>query len=273
MVDVSRMSEEDKARVAEVIRLANLDRVNTMVKPVTARRSFYTNYGKRCIDLVAASAALLVLAPVNLLLAGAAFLDVGSPILFRQTRIGKDEKPFFIYKFRNMTNAVDSHGVLLPPAERVTKWGKFVRKTSLDELLNFVSIFKGDMSLIGPRPLLASYTQRFNNRDRQRYAVRPGLECPPYRKLGHGMDWQERLENDIWYVENCSFATDLLLTFRMVQLVFNRKATAVRSEGKFGGFLGYEEDGTVITTRNVPDKYWKKFCEKYNRTSEESSVV
>lgn len=263
VIDVTSLSSSDKAKLAALIREDNLEYVNQSIATVQIRESFYTKYGKRFLDILVSSIAIVLTAPINLVMGFVTFFDVGSPLIFKQQRIGKDERKFTIYKFRNMTNDRDVNGELLPPNERVTKWGKFVPKTSLDELLNFISIFNGDMSLVGPRPLLDSYVERFNKRDRQRYAVRPGLECPPYQHLDHAMTWNEKLDNDVWYVQNCSLKVDIVLIFRIIQLAFNRKATAVRSKAGAGGFLGYNRDGSVITTQNVPVKYCELFCEKF----------
>ena len=215
------------------------------------------------MDIIFAILALMISFPINIFIAVVTFLDVGFPIIFKQKRVGKDEKVFFIYKFRNMTNETDANGILLPPSERVTKWGSFVRKTSLDELLNFFSILKGDMSLVGPRPLLDTYVTRFNKRHRQRYCVRPGLECPSIYRLDHVMTWQERLDNDVWYVQNCSLKIDIILLVRIVQLAFNKKATSIRSKASTAGFLGYDKDGSIITTQNVPEKYCDLFCKRH----------
>lgn len=271
MKDVTKLSSSDKAELAELIREDNLAYINDNVVMVHVKRSFYTKYGKRFFDILIAIFALALSLPINLILAIVTFFDVGSPIIFKQQRIGKGEKKFTIYKFRNMTNDTDSRGELLPPGQRVTKWGKFVRKTSLDELLNFVSVLKGDMSLVGPRPLLDSYLERFNKRDRQRYSVRPGLECPLYQNLDHVMTWSEKLDNDIWYVQNCSLKVDIVLLFRIVQLVFNKKATVKRSKAETGAFLGYNRDGSVITTKNVPEKYCDLFCRKFSYSTIEEA--
>lgn len=263
MRDVTKFSLADKAKLADLIRNDNLDYINERVKTVYIKDSFYRKYVKRFLDIVVSLVVLIVLLPINLVIAVITFIDVGSPIIFKQKRIGKNEKTFVIYKFRNMTNETDANGELLPPSERVTKWGRFVRKTSLDELLNFVSILKGDMSLVGPRPLLDVYAERFNKRDLQRYAVKPGLECPAFKKIDHVMTWRERLDNDVWYAQSCSLKVDIILLVRIVQLAFDRKATEVRSKAGAGGFLGYNKDGSIITTQNVPDKYMQMFYEKH----------
>lgn len=260
MKNITRLSPTAKCEFAKYIREDTLAEVNLKVEQIKIKNSFYVKYVKRFFDIVCALIALILTFPINLIIAIVTFFDVGSPIIFKQKRIGKDGKTFVIYKFRNMTNATDANGELLPPSQRVTKWGKFVRKTSLDELLNFVSVLKGDMSLVGPRPLLDIYAERFNERDKQRYCVKPGLDCPSYKKLDHVMTWKERLDNDVWYVQNCSLKVDLVMLLRIVQIAFDRKATAVRSKATIGGFLGYNKDGSVITTQGVPEKYCEMFC-------------
>ncbi len=155
--DISALSKSEKKEIAGYIMRDNQERVNAAAAPVQVKDTFYTRYGKRFLDIVISLICLIITAPINLVIAVVTYFDVGRPIIFRQQRTGKGEKPFTIYKFRNMTNDVDASGELLPPEQRVTKWGRFVRKTSLDELLNFVSILKVDMSVIGPRPLLDYY--------------------------------------------------------------------------------------------------------------------
>lgn len=267
MVNITGLSLSEKAEFAGYIRQDTLEEVNRQVQLVPVKNSFYTRYGKRMLDVIIALFALAVTLPINLVIAVVTFFDVGKPILFRQKRIGKDKRTFTIYKFRNMTNAVDANGELLPPGERVTKWGRFVRRTSLDELLNFISVLRGDMSIVGPRPLLDTYLDRFNKRDLQRYCVRPGLECPPYKRLNHPLTWDEKLANDVWYVQNCSLKVDIVLLYRIAQLALDRKSTAIRSAAGIGGFLGYQKDGTVISTQAVPEKYCEMFCQTHGYAS------
>ena len=263
MQDISPLSLSDKSEIAEYIKRDNLVIVNEKVQKVHVRNSFYTKYGKRVFDFCIALIGFIIALPINMIIAAVTFFDVGRPILFKQSRIGKNEKRFIIYKFRNMTNAKDANGELLPPDMRVTKWGKFVRKTSLDELLNFVSVLNGSMSIIGPRPLLDYYAERLNVRHKSIYLVRPGLECPTPHKVDHTLSWQERLDNYVWYVENCSFLVDVKLCLRIVALVLNRKETKKRSEATHGGFMGYDKEGNVIYTKAVPDEYVEEFCDKH----------
>lgn len=272
MKDISGLSQSQKAVIASYIARENLEFVNQRVEKVIVKKSLYTKYMKRLLDILVSATALIVTSPINLVIAVITFFDVGKPIIFKQKRIGQNEQPFFIYKFRNMTNAKDALGELLPPSERVTKWGKFVRKTSLDELLNFVSVLKGDMSIIGPRPLVEYYAGRLNIRHKAIYAVKPGLECPTLDKVDHALSWQERLDNYVWYVENCSFIIDLKLAVRVAQLAFDRKSTSQRSTANHGGFLGYDLDGNVIYTKAVPEKFVEEFCRNYQFVSLDEAI-
>ncbi len=242
-------------RVAELLIEDNLDHTNNISKAVCPSKSVYARYIKRLLDVVIALIALTVLFPVNFLIGCITFFDVGRPIFFKQSRTGKDGKEFLIYKFRNMKNTTDENGVLLPAPQRVTNWGKIVRKTSLDELLNFWSILKGDMSLIGPRPLLTVYYERYSDRHKCRLLVRPGLECPPREPIDHVWTWDEQFENDIWYIENLNFRTDLHMLYRLFQFTFNRKNAAARGSAARRGFMGYSEEGTAISLNEVPEKY------------------
>lgn len=211
-----------------------------MTGELSIKQTIYVKYVKRLIDIVFSLAAILFTLPVNLLIAAATFVDVGSPIFFVHERPGLGEKPFKMVKFRNMTNETDENNELLPASERITRLGKFLRKTSLDELLQFWLILIGKMSIIGPRPLLMKYLPRYSKRQHLRHAVRPGLECPlpDYRKAI--ITWEERLQNDVWYVENISFKTDCIMIFRLIKLVFNKKRAGIRSEKIDGEFTGEE---------------------------------
>lgn len=258
-VSIDRLPGKYMGEIADIIRKDTLDAVNQTAAEPVIPENFYTRYGKRGIDIAVSLLALAVTAPVNLVIGAVTYFDVGRPILFKQKRVGKDRKLFYIYKFRNMTNARDKEGNLLHPSLRVTKWGKFVRKTSLDELLNFVSILKGDMTLIGPRPLLPEYMDRLHRRHLGMYAVRPGLECPFHEDLDHPATWQDRLDNYAWYAEHVSFLTDVKLAFRLVRMVFSKESTSVRASAVSGGFLGYDAEGNVIHSRAVPVKYVEAF--------------
>lgn len=252
----NRWDELNKAqrwKVAEIITKKNLPIVNKNICEVTYKDTFYTQYIKRLFDILFSLIALIILSPVLIIMAILTYLDVGHPIIFKQTRVGKNGKPFTMYKFRNMTNEVDANGELLHPSKRVTKLGKFMRRTSLDELLNFYSVLKGDMSLISPRPLVEEYTNRYNKRHKGRLLIKPGLECPPIDPSKSNRTWQNQFDNDVWYVENISFKTDLKMTLNFIKLLFDRSNNKQRSNatGK-GSFIGYNEEGKVINEKGVP---------------------
>lgn len=246
---------ETLKRTAQKIKGENLEYVNAHSTPVHPSNSFYARYGKRVLDILISAAALVLLSPVNLVLMICTWMDVGRPVLFRQTRIGKDGKPFTLVKFRNMTDERDANGDLLPADQRVTRFGRFVRRTSLDELLNFWSILKGDMSIIGPRPLPELYLGWYSDRHKARLAVRPGLECPRLHTSSGTPSWSERFDNDIYYVEHVSFALDVKMLLLLVKMVFDPKTKAVREDGVSGSFVGYEKNGECINSIAVPARY------------------
>lgn len=192
--------------------------------------SFYVKYVKRLIDIVIALIAVIITIPINIILAIITIFDVGFPIFFIHERPGLSEKPFKMVKFRNMNNDTDSSGRLLSPPERITKWGSFVRKTSLDELLQFWMVLFGKMSIIGPRPLLMEYLPRYSTEQHRRHSVKPGLECPIINGNGNINNWEDRLNNDLWYVDNISFVTDLMMFVGIIKLVFNTERMMVRSK-------------------------------------------
>ena len=179
----------------------------------------YKNGIKRGLDLLLSFCAIVVLSPVLLVLAVLVRVKLGRPVLFRQERPGKNEKIFTLCKFRTMTDERGADGELLPDAVRLTKFGKFLRATSLDELPELFNILKGDMSLIGPRPLLVSYLPYYTEREKKRHSVRPGLTGLAQVSGRNFLDWDKRLQKDVEYVENLSFKMDvkvLLLTIKTV---------------------------------------------------------
>lgn len=251
----SEVTKAQRWAIADVLAEERLPIINDSLSDVIPSETVYARYVKRLLDIAISGSALLVFLPVNVLLCVGTAIDVGRPLLFKQTRVGKNEELFQLVKFRNMNNAVDESGELLPSAQRVTKWGRFVRRTSLDELLNFWSVFKGDMSIIGPRPLVPEYTNRFNKRHRMRLAVRPGLECPPRKLDGRVWTWQEQLDNDVWYVEHLSFFTDVKMLVNLVRFALDPASTAARAVSKRGTFMGYSLEGRAINLAEVPDEY------------------
>lgn len=244
-----------RMEMADYIRRDNLVAANAACVRPAPKDSLYTRYGKRALDIVIGGAAFLVTLPINAVIGCCTFFDVGRPIFFKMDRPGKGGKPFTLVKFRNMRDERDRNGDLLLGSQRVTKFGGLMRRTSLDELLNFWSILKGDMSIIGPRPLTMEYVGRYNDRHKARLAVRPGLECPILGDSPRSYTWEEQFENDIWYVENVSLLTDIKMCFGVVKLALSKDATKSRSAATKRAFMGYDESGNIISLDAVPEKY------------------
>ncbi len=188
----------------------------------SVRRTFYTVFVKRALDIIFSLVAIIVLLPLFIIFHLITLIDVGLPIIFKQERIGVDCRSFTIYKYRNMTNETDANGNLLPGSQRVTKFGKIFRASSLDEIPQLFNILKGDMSFIGPRPLPRDYLPLYSKEHLKRHNVKPGLECPQWKKLDHFRTWPEQFDNDVWYAENCSFLIDVAMMFKLIAMVFNK---------------------------------------------------
>lgn len=250
---------DKRTAIAAMVARDNLEDVNRNSLPVNPKKSFYSSYVKRAIDLVIGVPCFLLTLPINFVIGAITFFDVGSPLLFTQERLGKDDRVFTLAKFRNMTNDTDGNGNLLPASKRTTKFGRFVRKYSLDELLNFWFVVKGDMSLIGPRPLPVEFLDCYSDRHKMRTAVKPGLECPTIGGDGCVRLYQEQFENDIWYVENISFLVDCKMFIELFRMVFNKKERADHAKVGGGYFVGYDEKGRAFSMRNIPEKYEKEY--------------
>lgn len=199
----------------------------------------YKNFFKRVFDFLAAFFGLLLLSPIFIIvMIGLAFANQGKPFFF-QARPGKGERIFKIIKFKSMNDKKDSSGKLLPDAERLTKIGSFVRKTSLDEIPQLINVLKGDMSLIGPRPLRTYYLPLYSVEQRKRHNVRPGITGWAQINGRNAISWTKKFELDVWYVENLSFKTDLKVFFTTFKKVF--KSEGISQEGqatveRFNGF-------------------------------------
>jgi len=171
--------------------------------------TFYHRVGKRLFDLLLAVPTLVVLSPLLTVLALLVRVNLGAPVLFRQTRPGLHGKPFILYKFRTMTDARDAQGNLLPDAERLTAFGRFLRATSLDELPELWNVLKGDMSLVGPRPLLMQYLDRYTPEQARRHEVRPGITGWAQVNGRNALTWEQKFALDVWYVDHVSFWLDI----------------------------------------------------------------
>lgn len=196
----------------------------------------YRRVGKRLLDVLVSGLGLLVLSPFFLVLGVLVRMRLGSPVLFRQERPGLGERVFTLKKFRTMTDKRDGSGRLLPDCDRLTSFGKFLRGSSLDELPELWNIFVGDMSLIGPRPLLVSYLPYYTERERLRHSVRPGLTGLAQVSGRNFLEWDKRLEKDVEYVESISFAGDCRILVRTVAVALRPEHVAEdtsRAEGNF----------------------------------------
>ena len=183
----------------------------------------YKKYIKRILDFIFALIGIIITSPILLILYILVIIFMGFPAIFKQERPGKDEKIFKLYKFRTMTNKKDENGKLLPDADRLTKFGKFLRKSSLDELPEFFNILFGQMSFIGPRPLLVKYLEFYTEEERHRHDVRPGLTGLAQVSGRNLLNWEDRFQKDIEYVNNVNFKNDVKILFKTVLVVFKRE--------------------------------------------------
>lgn len=200
----------------------------------------YKNCIKRCLDILLSLCGIVVLSPVLLILAVLVRVKLGSPILFRQERPGKDEKIFTLCKFRTMTDARDEKGELLPDEVRLTRFGKLLRATSLDELPELFNILKGDMSVIGPRPLLVRYLPRYNAFQRRRHEVRPGLTGLAQINGRNALSWEEKFAYDIRYVDNLTFAMDVRIFAGTIRAVLKHEGISSETSATMEEFMGSE---------------------------------
>ena len=189
----------------------------------------YEKFFKRPLDIIFSLLALIILSPILLIVAILVRIKLGAPIIFKQERPGKDEKIFKLYKFRTMTDAKDKKGKLLPDERRLTKFGKLLRSTSLDELPELFNILKGDMSFIGPRPLLVEYIPYYTKSEKHRHDVRPGLTGLAQVNGRNLVAWDKRLKLDVQYANHVSFMQDSLIIFSTITIVFKRSGI---SDGK-----------------------------------------
>ncbi len=202
----------------------------------------YRKYFKRFVDILCALAAIIVFSWLYIIVAILVRIKLGSPVIFKQPRPGKDEKIFNLYKFRTMTDQRDENGDLLPDEVRLTKFGKLLRKTSLDELPEAFNILRGDMSVVGPRPLLVSYLERYNEHQRRRHEVRPGLSGLAQVNGRNAISWEEKFDWDVKYIENVTFIGDVKIIFLTVWKAFV-KEEGINAQGQvtIGEFMGTEE--------------------------------
>ena len=237
----------------------------------------YRKYVKRGLDIVFSLLALIILSPVLLVTAILVRVKLGSPVLFRQPRPGKDENIFFLYKYRSMTNEVGSDGRLLPDQQRLTKFGKFLRASSLDELPELINILKGDMSIVGPRPLSIYYLPHYPKKYRQRHTVRPGLTGLAQVNGRNSVAWDERFTMDLEYVSNLSFLNDVEIIIQTGLKVLKHADVFVRGTAKvqdYGSYCVLKEEDNVgkradgMTYSEIGSYFWLDGSEQEGETRE-----
>lgn len=190
----------------------------------------YKRYLKRFFDIILSVTAAIVLMPLILIIALLVKLNLGSPVLFKQERVGRDEKIFKIYKFRSMTDKRDENGNLLPDSMRLTRFGKFLRASSLDEIFEIFNIIKGDLSIVGPRALLPEYLEYYTPEERLRHSVRPGLTPPEVLYDDIKPTWEKQFEYEVNYVKNISFLLDLKI------IIATFKGAFIRNKSDYGTY-------------------------------------
>ncbi|MFR2018401.1 MAG: sugar transferase [Eubacterium sp.] len=195
-------------------------------------------YIKRILDIISSLLAIIILSPLLAVTAVLEKTKLGSPVLFKQERPGKDEKIFTLMKFRTMTDERDENGELLPDEVRLTKFGKFLRSTSIDELPELFNILKGDMSVIGPRPLLVEYIPRYNEHQHRRHEVRPGLSGWAQVNGRNSISWEEKFDLDVEYVDNYSLSKDINILFMTVMSVIKRDGINSDNDVTMEEFMG-----------------------------------
>lgn len=187
------------------------------------KKTFYQLFGKRILDILLSGIALIVLSPIILIVGFLVRIKLGSPIIFKQERPGKSEKIFSMYKFRTMTDERDHNGEYLPDEIRLTKFGKILRATSLDELPELWNILEGDMSIVGPRPLLVEYLPLYSEKQRKRHNVRPGLTGLAQVNGRNAISWEEKFDLDVYYVDKISFFNDLIIIIQTCKKVIKKE--------------------------------------------------
>jgi sugar transferase EpsL len=198
----------------------------------------YFLFFKPLIEKTLVALGLILISPVLILVAILVRTNLGSPILFSQERPGHQSQPFKMYKFRTMTDQRDPEGQLLPDADRLTPFGKLLRSTSLDELPELFNVLKGDMSLIGPRPLLMRYLDRYTPTQARRHEVKPGITGWAQVNGRNAIDWERKFELDVWYVDNLSFFLDCKILFLTFQKVFKKEGISQTGQATMQEFMG-----------------------------------
>jgi len=212
--------------------------VKQNVKPNGKKSGLYMKYLKRLLDLFLSLIAIIILSPVLLIVTILVRIKLGGPVIFKQKRPGLNEKVFTLYKFRTMTDKRDKFGELLSDSERLTSFGKLLRSTSLDELPELFNILIGDMSIIGPRPLLVQYLPLYNEHQKRRHDTRPGLSGLAQVNGRNAISWEDKFDLDVEYVENLSFILDCKIIFMTIKKVFAREGINSETSATMEPFKG-----------------------------------
>lgn len=203
------------------------------------------NFIKRLFDIISSAVALIIISPLLIILAVLVRLKLGSPILFRQQRPGLGGKAFAIYKFRTMTDRHDATGNLLPDDQRLPAFGRFLRSTSFDELPELLNVFKGDMSVVGPRPLMMKYLGRYSPEQARRHEVKPGITGWAQINGRNTVSWEDKFKLDVWYVDNWTFWLDMKIIFRSIWMVIAREGITQQGRATIDEFMGTPPKNTV----------------------------
>lgn len=221
-----------------------------------SKKGPYALFFKRLIDVFASLIVLILFCWLYVIIAILVRIKLGSPVLFKQDRPGKTdpktgkEKIFRLYKFRTMKNERDENGELLPDSERLTPFGIWLRRTSMDEIPEFFNILKGDMSLIGPRPLLVKYLDRYSDEQRHRHDVRPGLTGYAQAHGRNAVTWEDKFKMDVWYVEHLSFVTDVKIIVDTIKVVLKRQGISSQTSATMEEFMGNHK-GVVSNQKHI----------------------
>ena len=207
----------------------------------SVKNGIYRKFLKRPMDFILSLMAIIVLSPVLIIVGVLVRVKLGSPVLFKQKRPGLNEKIFTMYKFRTMTDEKDENGELLPDSVRLTKFGRMLRSTSLDEFPELFNILKGDMSIVGPRPLLIQYLELYNDHQKRRHEVRPGLSGHAQVNGRNAISWEDKFNLDVEYVDNVSFIGDWKIIFLTIKKVFIKEGISQEGQETVQYFAGNEE--------------------------------
>lgn len=223
----TRKGESEGMRVVETM---------TDQKMMHPPQIFYAQYGKRLFDLSLTLPSFLAISPILIIIALLVKMRMGSPVLFCQQRPGRHGIPFQILKFRTMTNERNENGELLPDTHRLTRLGKFLRSTSIDELPSLFNVLKGDMSIVGPRPLLMRYLDRYSPEQARRHEMKPGITGWAQVNGRNAINWEEKFKLDVWYIDNWSLALDFKIIALTVKMVFKREGITAHGEATMPEF-------------------------------------